>query len=485
MTSKDIRDAYESISPTQEERDRMRGFILSADKAGPGEKKLRKPMLAAVLAAVMLLLAGCAAVVMLELKDLRMGRQSFDARSWDVISLQGFEGSPGYQAAKEWRAFLESYDPDGNLQQSAYFHDFRAPDTYDGYVCYTQEMMDKVDEICKTYDLTPHGKVWEVLNVPEIFKATGIRDIRSEEKKYSFDLSLGWCYADGSFIIRGGLRTPNPTSSMIRINCTRKGSFNYSTASISSTEDYTQWAYTKDGVKLLLAADREDGFIIADREDFFITVQILDGLNMPTQEAKKKQMEALADYFDFTVQPRQPDSQILDAAQAEREEDWDQYQQRHRWDFVCRDYEAFLRYRGYLMADPEGKYALADLNSDGAEELLLSSYGQIQYVLTTENEMTALAFEEPRGEDAWLAPGNVIVRYRECGDCKEYTFFRMENGQFAQCDFLEYHQEDPGHWTRRTGNGESRLTEEEAQAILDASQPLDLSWKPIAEFPMN
>lgn len=95
----------------------------------------------------------------------------------EIISVQGVAESPNQQAAKEWYEFTKAYDivqkyPDG-------IPDFTAPDAYDSYWVPTQELVDKVDEICKKYDLKLAGEGALLLTqaesrIPEILGIDGI-----------------------------------------------------------------------------------------------------------------------------------------------------------------------------------------------------------------------------------------------------------------------------------------------------------------------
>ena len=54
--------------------------------------------------------------------------------------------------------FKQSYDPEGSLWREHAGFERSAP--YMNYVdAYTQEMLDKIDEICRKYDLKPEGDV--------------------------------------------------------------------------------------------------------------------------------------------------------------------------------------------------------------------------------------------------------------------------------------------------------------------------------------
>ena len=103
-------------------------------------KLIRRPFLVAAIIAMMLLLVGCAIVYVLNLDGLKLGDQTatqdvyeYDPNSGEaiayvgqetytqqVLTLAGLNGTSASQAAREWYAFCESYDPDREIQRSVW-----------------------------------------------------------------------------------------------------------------------------------------------------------------------------------------------------------------------------------------------------------------------------------------------------------------------------------------------------------------------------
>ena len=84
-------------------------YILSAHE----ERKARRltwkrSWLMAAIIALMLLLVGCVAVI-LGLQELKVGEFLYNngGGTGELISLEGYVGSPGYQANLEWQTFLQ------------------------------------------------------------------------------------------------------------------------------------------------------------------------------------------------------------------------------------------------------------------------------------------------------------------------------------------------------------------------------------------
>ena len=129
-------------------------------------KSLRRPLLVAAIIALTLLLVGCALVYALRLQDMSVGKETYTQRfgedgryidpvekTKDIVVFTAPGNEAQQKAMLEWFDYLESYDPDGDLMTNdpALPH---IPDQYEyTYSCYTQDMVDKVDEIAEKYGL--------------------------------------------------------------------------------------------------------------------------------------------------------------------------------------------------------------------------------------------------------------------------------------------------------------------------------------------
>lgn len=71
----------------------------------------------------------------------------------DMISMTGLAGSPESDACIEYQEFLETYDEDEETISSIGNSETGIGEEYEAYSCYTQEMADKIDEICGKYGL--------------------------------------------------------------------------------------------------------------------------------------------------------------------------------------------------------------------------------------------------------------------------------------------------------------------------------------------
>ena len=100
-------------------------------------KKLRrlKPLLLAAALALTAVLVGCTAAYLIRAKDIRLDQQAVTQELHrpdsllpletkevhrEIFTLAGWEGTPEYQASREWYDFLQTYDTDNTVRNA--FH---------------------------------------------------------------------------------------------------------------------------------------------------------------------------------------------------------------------------------------------------------------------------------------------------------------------------------------------------------------------------
>ncbi|MGM9659903.1 MAG: hypothetical protein ACI3WQ_04835, partial [Faecousia sp.] len=153
-------------------------FVIGAEEFRQGKQKAqikrlstRKAWLIAAVIALMLLLVGCAVVYVLRMQDLQVGEYSFyvpteydengnviPVESQEPITLLSLQGT-NMEALAEWVAFTNAYDQDGTIALEAdkatkAGTPWDIPENYHlTYGCYSQEMVDKLNEIVEKYDL--------------------------------------------------------------------------------------------------------------------------------------------------------------------------------------------------------------------------------------------------------------------------------------------------------------------------------------------
>ncbi|MDE7430715.1 MAG: sigma-70 family RNA polymerase sigma factor [Lachnospiraceae bacterium] len=286
-------------------------------------------VLAAVLAGSLLVATTVYAIYTYSLRDLHLGRETvldlskreelpgevsekdIPKKEVDVIALGGIEGSPEYSACSEWRAFLDGYDTDGVLL-SEIGNGFAGLGEYElVYNCYTQDMADKVDEICGKYELSKLQGLTIVDDYAALCRQTNIGDFcTGTDGSVRWDFGGGSLYDDGSFDMDGRVIWKGPAESKLlcvtdyQFGRTMKGSFNPFTLNVGEMEEYHEWEYlSESGQTVLLANSSLKALIIAEREHSFIVVNVLGDLPSDTLEMSDEILEALADLFDFSVIP--------------------------------------------------------------------------------------------------------------------------------------------------------------------------------------
>ena len=365
-------------------------YILAAHEERKARKlTLRRGWLLAAILAVMLLLVGCVAVI-LGLQELKIGEFLYsDGAIGERISLEGYVGSPGYQANREWQAYLDSYDENQNLMNLADYDDYLVPEEYEGYYVYTEEMVQKLDDICEKYDLKLDKKCYMNADYAEIMDAVGAGSLYTEGTAET-DRYAGMYYTNGSFYFSAettmtaeGAHWEYPVS--YEYLCNMKDTFGERTLNVGDIESYQQWNYTtENGVQVLLALSDEKALIMADKGNCFICVNILnprvgDAVN-GEQQMGPEALEAFADCFDFSYTPQPVDTALADQREAERQAALDarveEVQQEERRD----NYADFIfEFRG---TDENVAYSLLDFDGNGVEELAYSYSGEFMSLYT-------------------------------------------------------------------------------------------------------
>ena len=190
----------------------------------PASPRLRRPLLLAALIALMLLLVGCGIVYMLKMQNLKLGETQVTEQRWDqeqhtiveqtfsqqTLTLGGLKGTPSYQAAQEWYEFEQTYDPDHQIFFSTKDNPTEFPEKYDFYNPYSQEMVDKIDEICNKYNLKLIENPVQAQNTKVLLEYLGIDSILLPDApaQASMDTAsyyeVGYFYTDVTFQMTEG-----------------------------------------------------------------------------------------------------------------------------------------------------------------------------------------------------------------------------------------------------------------------------------------
>ena len=219
-----------------------------------------------------------------------------------ILSLQGYEGSPAYIALQEWLAFAAEYTIQN--PELRFTSDFQRPEAYTKYPCYSQDMVDKVDEICSKYGLHLLGKSTFITDAAEM-EANGLSGILSDEAAPR--CFYGHLCEDGSFTASGELDLSGDYEKTVQFQMhnIKKDAFYTSHLGLNDMSDYRQWNYTTaDGYEALLALSDRTGLIFVENEERFISIIIeeVPDANMVFSGLPKEKhfLETVCDCFVFS-----------------------------------------------------------------------------------------------------------------------------------------------------------------------------------------
>ena len=292
-------------------------------------KRFRRPLLVAAIIGLLLLLVGCAAyfyslkqlVVIDHANQVVATVQEYKQElppegtaetlpennagplvAEKVLSLQGYEGSPAYLALQEWWEYAIDYtvqNPDLRFTS-----DYQRPEAYTKYPCYSQDMVDKVDEICSKYGLHLLGKSTFIIDAAGM-EANGLSGVFSDEAAPR--CFYGHLYEDGSFTASGELELSGDYEKTVQFQMhnIKKDAFYTAHLGLNNMSEYIQWNYTtQDGYTALLALSDRTGLIFVENEGRFISVIIEE---VPDEEMvftglpkEKKFLEMVSDCFIFS-----------------------------------------------------------------------------------------------------------------------------------------------------------------------------------------
>ena len=211
---------------------------------------------------------------------------------YDMISLQGYAGSPEYLAAVAWAEFESGYDRDGAILDSVgnAATPWDEKYGYNGYSVYSQDMADAMDAICAQYGLGLHFGGINVGNLEERFGEFA-----------SAGSAFGYYYGDGTFQYDG-----TQDGIEFQFRRTMKGVLDTVYLNVTDWTTYSQWEYeTRSGVTVLLALGPMKALILAELDDCFVAANVLVGSEgsdfVPGATITESQLEAFADTFDFSI----------------------------------------------------------------------------------------------------------------------------------------------------------------------------------------
>ncbi len=227
---------------------------------------------------------------------------SRDPEIKNEMVLSGYANSPEYMAAAEWKAFSDSYDPDGSILAQIDPEgpeDINLDEKYTHYNVYTPEMGSKLDQIAAKYGLKLYGNF-----VPEIPSPIAEKLIVNDPVEFSDSacntLMGGYMFDDGTFSFDGIFdASAGRLSVYYQFRRSVKGVFDPTFLNIGDVETYQeQRIFTSSGVQLMAALSEQQAVLIAELDDCFICINVMGGTDMGITYDDLKD---LVNTFDFSV----------------------------------------------------------------------------------------------------------------------------------------------------------------------------------------
>ena len=499
-------------------------YVISAEEFRQGKHKAqikrlstRKAWLIAAVIALMLLLVGCAVVYVLRMQDMKVGEYSFyvpteydengnviPVESQEPITLLSLQGA-NMEALTEWVAFTNTYDQDLSVaheadQAAKSGSPWDIPENYQlTYGCYSQEMVDKLNEIVKKYDLKLLSS-YIPLNYYEnsvLLNSLGLNGLIYANPNVQVEYWDGDFHLEGTFDLNmyismdmGDWKWERGSASY---RYSLKDYFDPITGGMLESIDYTQWDYTrKDGKKVLLVLSEGTARIYANLPDAFISIYLdpviwVDGEKVPmTQTA----LQQFAELFDLSVKPQPTTMEQVEKYKADALHQYEAERAAARAEhesMYASGYKEFVEYRLGTVPNPESvSYVLYDVNGDGVEELIINSLdilsikdGQSYKYFDLTNTGVFIGRFQP-------CEGNVFEVY--CEDLGMYQhYFYQANVDSASFITGVSQDASDGAWYLHSKDGaytenRKQITEEEAQNILDSYTRIEFRWLPLKRF---
>ena len=506
----DLLNSFDNVKDT---------YVISAGEFRQGMQQpnvrrvpTKRVLLIAAVIALTMLLVGCAVVYVLRMQDMKVGEYSFYVpteydEEGNVIphethepiiqlSLQG----TNMEALAEWTSFTNSYDPDlaiaGEADRTG--SAWELPANYHlTYGCYSQEMVDKLNEIVEKYDL----KLLSEYISFNWWESRALLDSLSLDSLFYKDSGVE--YWDGNLHLEGtfdinilmtlDMEGWSWEEEMVSYRYSIKEFFDPLTGSMLKSHDYQQWDYTrKDGKTVLLVLNEGTARIYADIQDAFVSISLdpviwVDGEKVPMT---KTALEQFAELFDLDVKPGPTTIETVEKHKAEAlsqyEADKADAQSTHDAQYQ-KGYEAFVEYRLSKEHNPaEVSYILFDLNGDGIEELVINGReilsikdGQsYKYCDLTQTGVMVARFS--------LCEANIFEVWSEDFGVWQHYYYQAGPDAATFINGVIYDSTN-NEWYRSLSGGaysenREKITEAEAQKIMDSYNRIDFDWLPLIRY---
>ena len=306
-------------------------------------RKTRRPLLIAALIALMLLLVGCGVVYVLKMQDLKLGEAQVTQDRWDnqqhtmvsqtvsqqTLTLSGLKGTPNYQAAQEWYEFEQTYDPDHQIYFEAKDNPEEFPVQYAFYNPYTQDMVNKIEEICGKYDLQLVGAPVKAQSAKALLEYLDIDSILLPDAPaeaaydYASYYEGGYFHTDVTFRMTDGADAW-PYQSMLSFLYSPKDCFNNDLFDLTGNDWHERNYTTKSGhdVLILRSPTVWASWVFCDLEEATVALRVETIFQVYTDEngyqeviktpMTDEQLNQILDTINFDLKPNPGDPNILE-----------------------------------------------------------------------------------------------------------------------------------------------------------------------------
>ena len=495
-------------------------YVISAEEFRQGKQQVKvkrlstkRALLIAAVIALTLLLVGCAVVYVLRMQNLHVGEYStymptiYDEdgnvipvetrKPTQLLSIQGVH----MDALAEWVEFTNSYDQDGTIMAEAERASHEGgpgnpwdfPDNYHlTYGCYSQEMIDKLDEIVEKYDLKLLSAytTCQRYEMSVMFEALGFDGMMLDSPKAKVEYADGDFHLEGSFWLELFLTMEGEhwkcDDEIVTVLYSVKDYFDPRTSGVLDFNNYTQWDYTReDGRQVLLALSEGAARIYADTPEAMMIVSLsgntwIDGqqVNM-TPEA----LEEIAELIDLNIHPHAAEQANVDRLKAAAIAAHEAEQAAKQQNRENAGYQEYVDYYYDLVRDMGGgSYLLWDVNSDGVEELVING----DSILSMKDGKSYKYFDFA---STGIIPGgfrpcqgNVFEIWTEDWGDNRYYFYQADAEGVTFLTGLS-RSVKTGQWYRNDEAGnQTEITVTEAQAIRDTYPNIDFHWTPLKYY---
>ena len=495
-------------------------YVISAEEFRQGKQQVKvkrlstkRALLIAAVIALTLLLVGCAVVYVLRMQNLHVGEYStymptiYDEdgnvipvetrKPTQLLSIQGVH----MDALAEWVEFTNSYDQDGTIMAEAERASHEGgpgnpwdfPDNYHlTYGCYSQEMIDKLDEIVEKYDLKLLSAytTCQRYEMSVMFEALGFDGMMLDSPKAKVEYADGYFHLEGSFWLELFLTMEGEhwkcDDEIVTVLYSVKDYFDPRTSGVLDFNNYTQWDYTReDGRQVLLALSEGAARIYADTPEAMMIVSLsgntwIDGqqVNM-TPEA----LEEIAELIDLNIHPHAAEQANVDRLKAAAIAAHEAEQAAKQQNRENAGYQEYVDYYYDLVRDMGGgSYLLWDVNSDGVEELVING----DSILSMKDGKSYKYFDFA---STGIIPGgfrpcqgNVFEIWTEDWGDNRYYFYQADAEGVTFLTGLS-RSVKTGQWYRNDEAGnKTEITAAEAETIRDTYPNIDFDWTPLKYY---